>query len=234
MNSRMKVISLALVFLFVFGMISVPSLADTADTSDELAFGGTIDLPSVNGLPIGLHMPIVLLAEESAGHTLQLCIYDSLADVDPDYASRITYSCEGMSLLGESVQVNYVFANNVLNRVYCFVNFENEQEALDYFDSALAMLEGLYGEYTSNYSDSGVFTEEDQEAASCLASYSNGPHFSWSEDVMPEHLDFNSDIELTGTQEEGYTLTIHIGGGYCYPTDVDASSLSYFDARYFN
>lgn len=216
-------LSVALLFSFT-------AFAQGEAESSDIVFGGTIELPSFNGLSFGLHMPIVLLAEESAGHSLQLLRYDSLSDVVPE-ASFIAYRCDNMTFMGESTQVYYVFRGNVLQRVYCTVHFSDQETASAFFDKVLGMLEGLYGEYTDN--NSGVFAQDDLET-NCLASYSNGPHFSWSEDVMPEHLDFNSDIELRGTEEDGYTLLLHIGGGYCYPENADASSLSYFDARYFN
>lgn len=216
-------LSIALLFSFT-------AFAQGENESSDVVFGGTIELPSFNGLTTGLHMPIVLLAEENAGHSLQLLTYDSLSDVTPETVS-IIYRCDSMTFMGESAQVYYVFRGNVLNRIYCTVQFSDQETASAFFDEALGMLTGIYGEYTDN--KSGVF-ENDNQSANCLASYSNGPHFSWSEDVMPEHLDFNSDIELRETEEDGYTLILNLGGGYCYPANADSSSLSCFDARCFS
>lgn len=228
---RCSCVALSLVLLCTLVLTAVP-FAGAESTTQEIEFSGTIDLPAVNGLQFGMHMPVVLLAEQNAGRTLTLLDGVSLSDLAESEIPAVQYICNDMTLLGEKVSLTYDFRYNVLRRVYISAQFDTKEAAVDYVHSVKSLMEEKYGEYTDNYT--GVFTEEDKIDAECIESFSNGPHFSWNEDVMPEHVDFTSDIELYEPEDgEPYEVQINLGGGYNFPQNVTDGSLSFYDERFF-
>jgi len=139
-----------LIFVFIAAIVFMPSsIADEIDV-----FGDDLRMLEFREIPLGMHMPVVLLTEEARGAELVLLHYDS-PDKIPEFGNAV-YAIPGAEIFGQPTNVEYTFSYNRFEEAYAVVSFANLDRAQAYFDSALAALEEQYGAF-DNMSAEKVF-----------------------------------------------------------------------------
>ena len=196
------------------------AIADEIDT-----FGEDLNMLEFREIPLGMHMPVVLLTEEARGLKPNLLYYEALSDI-PEFGNA-AYEISGVEIFGRAARVEYTFSYNRFKGVLAFVSFENLEDAQSYFDSAFAALEEKYGSF-NNMSVETAFEGFDLPEGEDSLKDSEIAFFIKSTDVdlidgykyPAEYISYSVGIVLDEA-EGGYEVRFGLGGGYKKTDDGD-------------